>query len=133
MALGRVAPFTRTRTYWFGRSTPCGLSTDARTRNVPVCALNAGSVNVMLPVNGNTWPSTSTTSTTYLLLGARRSRPLSAWSRRLCSSFSDRLKFTHIGDSTATVVSWALVWLRYVPSAWAAAPLMPATGEVMVQ
>ncbi len=28
IAFGRVAPFTRTRTYWFGRSTPCGLSTD---------------------------------------------------------------------------------------------------------
>ena len=27
-------------------------------------------------------------------------------SRKLCNSFSEMLKFTHIGESTATVVSW---------------------------
>ena len=111
IAFGRVAPLMRARTYWFGRRRPWGLSTEARIRNVPVCALNEGSVNVTLPVYGNICPSTSTISTTYLLFGARRKRPLSAWSRRLCISFSDRLKFTHIGESTATVVSWAFCWL----------------------
>ncbi|MGH8682048.1 MAG: hypothetical protein ACREVP_11175 [Burkholderiales bacterium] len=40
------------------------MSTATRIRNVPVWALKAGSVKVMLPVNGKTWPSTSTISTT---------------------------------------------------------------------
>ncbi len=39
IAFGRIAPDRRVRTYWLGRSTPFGLSTDARIRNVPVCEL----------------------------------------------------------------------------------------------
>ena len=45
------------------------------------------------------------------------SRPaLTSFSMR-CNSFSDRLKLTHIGDSTDTVVSWLFCALTYVPSA----------------
>ena len=36
---------------------------------------------------------------------------LAIWSRYLCISFSERLKFTQMGESTATVVSWLFCWL----------------------
>src|SRR5690242_8900860 len=39
IAFGRIAPVRRTRTYWLGRSTPAGLLTVARSRNVPVVGL----------------------------------------------------------------------------------------------
>ena len=64
IAFGRIAPVSRARTYWFGRSTPLGLSTVARIRNVPVCELYDGSANVIRPVYGNSVPSTSSISTT---------------------------------------------------------------------
>ena len=67
IAFGRIAPCNRVRTYWFGRSTPFGLSTEARIRNVPVCELYDGSANVILPLYGNSVPSTSSISTTNWL------------------------------------------------------------------
>jgi hypothetical protein len=51
----------------------------------------------------------------------------------VCISFSDRLKFTKIGESTATVVRRLFCGETYVPSCCWAAPVMPATGETIVQ
>ena len=112
IASGRTPPFRRARTYWLGRSTPLGLSTVARIRKVPVCALYDGSAKVILPVKGKTLPSGCTISTTRFMSAGSFSRPsrMSFWTRRY--SFSDRLKLTHIGVSTDTVVSWLFCGLR---------------------
>ncbi len=93
------------RTYWFGRSTPFGLSTEARIRNVPVCGLYEGSANVMRPVCGKVVPSPSSISTTKLEDGGIRRAPALTSRRRRSTSFSEMLKLTHIGVSTDTVVS----------------------------
>ena len=74
-AFGRTAPFSRARTYWFGRSTPPGFCTVARSRKVPVCGLYEGSAKVILPVNGNRLPSGWTISTVRSRSFGRRSRP----------------------------------------------------------
>ncbi len=103
--MGRLAPLMRTRTYWFGRSRPCGFGTEIRTRNVPVCGLNDGSVNVMRPVNGNSVPSTITISASNACACGSLSSPVCCSRRMRAISFSETLKFTHIGESTATVVS----------------------------
>ena len=66
IAFGRMAPVSRTRTYWLGRSTPAGLFTVARSRNVPVVGLYDGSANVIAPVYGKRLPSTISTSTMNL-------------------------------------------------------------------
>ncbi len=68
IAFGRIAPCSRVRTYWFGRSTPFGLSTEARIRKVPVCELYDGSAKVILPLYGNSVPSTSSISTVELVV-----------------------------------------------------------------
>ena len=83
-----------------------GLSTEARIRNVPVCELYDGSANVILPLYGNSEPSTSSISTVNWLPSGSRSVPFCACVRMRSISFSDRLKLIHIGVSTDTVVSW---------------------------
>ncbi len=112
MAFGRTPPLSRARTYWLGRSTPLGLLTVARIRKVPVCALYDGSAKVILPLKGKTLSSGCTSSTVMFMSGGSFRRPsrMSFWMRR--NSFSDRLKFTHIGDSTDTVVSCAFCGFR---------------------
>ncbi len=133
MALGRLAPRRIVRTYWLGRSTPFGLSTVARIRNVPVCELYDGSANVILPVYGNIEPSTSSISTmNWRSAGSFRS-PFCTSPRMRSISFSETLKLIHIGVSTDTVVSWLFCGLTYVPSATAAKLLTPSTGETIVQ
>ncbi len=106
IAFGRIAPWSRVRTYWLGRSTPFGLSTDARIRNVPVCELYDGSANVILPLYGNSVPSTSSISTTNWRSSGSLSWPFCTWPRMRSISFSETLKLIHIGVSTETVVSW---------------------------
>ena len=105
-AFGRTEPCRRVRTNWFGRSRPCGFSTLARSRNVPVCGLYDGSAKVMRPAAGKVEPSTRTISTANCRFGGSLSLPsrTSRWTRSY--SFSEMLKLIHIGESTDTVVSW---------------------------
>ena len=132
MELGRTAPISRVRTYWFGRSMPSGLSTDARIRNVPVCGLYDGSAKVIRPLFGKIDPSTSSISTMKALFSGSRISPAFASLRMRSISFSEMLKLIHIGVSTDTVVSCAFFASRYVPSATAAKLDTPVTGDVIV-
>ena len=109
--MGRMAPFSRARTYWLGRRTPLGLSTLARIRKVPVCGLKEESAKVIRPVCGKTVPSTRMISTTKLLFRGMRISPFFSWSRNAAIWFSERLKLTHMGESTATVVRRLFAWL----------------------
>ena len=87
---------------------------------------------MILPLYGNSVPSTSSISTTNWLFSGSRICPCCTWLRMRCISFSEMLKLIHIGVSTETVVSWLFCGLTYVPSATAAKLLTPSTGEVIV-
>ena len=92
---------------------PCGLSTVARIRKVPVCGLYDGSAKVILPgVREQLAVDQHDLDDVLVAFGAEHEPPVAHSLRMRCISFSDRLKLTHIGVSTETVVSWAFCGLR---------------------
>ena len=80
---------------------------------MPVCGLNDGvGKSDLSGVRKDRAVDENDFDDVVLVLRARCSSPSRPGRGISAISFSERLKFTHIGESTATVVSWLLAELR---------------------